>query len=89
MVIDSGNGHRGELFAEDMENIQFEIHHDRVVAVVAKQLGLEPAQVELTPLTADETSACMVKVRTDLATANKIDRKLKRLMGEDAEQPEE
>lgn len=62
-----------------MDNIQFEIPHDRLLAIVAKQLNINASQLNIKPLTSDETSAVVAVVRTDLDTANKIERKLKRL----------
>lgn len=64
-----------------MENLQYEITHDHIIRCVAKQLGIEPGQIVIMPLTADETSAVKAIVSTDLPTANKIEKKLKRLAG--------
>jgi hypothetical protein len=73
-----------------MDNIQFEIPHERLLALVAKQLNIPASQINIKPLTGDETSAVMAVVRTDLDTANKIERKLKRLeVGDTGETPEE
>ncbi len=73
-----------------MDNIQFEIPHERLLALVAKQLNIPAGQINLKPLTGDETSAVMAVVRTDLDTANKIERKLKRLeVGDAGETTEE
>jgi hypothetical protein len=68
-----------------MENIQFEITHARVIALLAKQLNVLAEQIDIKPLTADDTSAVVVVVRTDMQTANKIDKKLKRLEGGEPE----
>lgn len=71
-----------------MENIQFEITHERLVALIAKYIDVPAQQIALhvvtAPITADDTMMISVKaiVRTDLQTANKIDRRLKRLEGE-------
>jgi hypothetical protein len=65
-----------------MDNIQFEIPHERLIALVAKQLGVPALQINIKPLTAEETSAVVAVVRTDLDTANKIERKLKRIESE-------
>jgi hypothetical protein len=67
-----------------MDNIQFEIPHERLLALVAKQLNIPASQISIKPLTGDATSAVMAVVRTDLDTANKIERKLKRLEAEDS-----
>jgi hypothetical protein len=64
-----------------MENIQFEITHGRLVSLIAKHIDVPPEQITLIP-SFEETSAVKAIVRTDLQTANKIDRKLKRLEGE-------
>lgn len=64
-----------------MENVQFEITHDRLVALIAKHLDVQVEQVTLLPVD-EQTSEVKAIVRTDLQTANKIDRKLKRLEGE-------
>jgi hypothetical protein len=65
-----------------MDNIQFEIPHERLIALIAKQLGVPAQQINIKPLTAEETSAVVAVVRTDLDTANKIERKLKRIESE-------
>lgn len=78
-----------------MENIQFEITHERIVSILAKHLDVQPEQIRLdvvsVPIAGEETIAAGVKavVRTDLPTANKIERKLKRLDGEVSDQPQE
>jgi hypothetical protein len=64
-----------------MENIQFEITHGRLVALIAKHIDVPAEQITLLPI-AEHTSEVKAIVRTDLQTANKIDRKLKRLEGE-------
>ena len=68
-----------------MENVQFEITHDRLVALIAKHIDVPQDQIKL--MLADTGEAKAI-VRTDLQTANKIDRKLKRLEGEPANNPE-
>ncbi len=76
-----------------MENIQFEIPHPRLMAIIAKHIDVPPEQIQLhvvsAPFAGEETIAVGVKaiVRTDLPTANKIEKKLKRLEGEAPEQP--
>jgi hypothetical protein len=73
-----------------MDNIQFEIPHERLLALVAKQLNIAASQIDIKPLTSEEDSAVMAVVRTDLDTANKIERKLKRLdVGDSGEATEE
>jgi hypothetical protein len=62
-----------------MENIQFEIPHDSIILLLAKQLSVPAEQISIGPLTAEETSAVRAVVRVDLATANMIDRKIRRL----------
>lgn len=70
-----------------MDNIQFEISHDRVLAVIAKQIDVPVDQVTLTIKDEGPGGSVIVAaiVRTDLPTANKIDRKLKRLSGTEQE----
>jgi len=63
-----------------MENIQFEITHERLVELIAKHISVQPEHVTLLPA-AEHTSEVKAIVRTDLQTANKIDRKLRRLDG--------
>lgn len=70
-----------------MENIQFEITHERLVALIAKHLDVQVEQVTLLPID-EQTSEVKAIVRTDLQTANKIDRRLKRLEGEPPAQGE-
>jgi hypothetical protein len=81
---DPGNVPAPGTVCASVENIQFEITHDRIIAIIANQLGLKAEQIDLKPLTADEDGAVFATVRTDLATANKIDRKIKRLEGGDS-----
>jgi len=71
-----------------MDNIQFEISHDRVLAIIAKQIDVQVDQVTLTIKDEGPGGSVIVAaiVRTDLAQANKIDRKLKRL-GETEQEP--
>jgi hypothetical protein len=68
-----------------MDNIQFEITHERLIAIIAKQLDLEPSQIDLRAITAEEHSAVKATIRTDMPTANKIDKKLRRLDGSDTQ----
>lgn len=70
-----------------MDNIQFEISHDRVLAIIAKQIDVSVDQVTLTIKDEGPAGSVIVAaiIRTDLAQANKIDRKLKRLGGTDVE----
>ena len=69
-----------------MDNIQFEISHDRVLAIIAKQIDVSVDQVTLTFKDEGPGSVIVAAIiRTDLAQANKIDRKLKRLGGTDVE----
>ena len=65
-----------------MDNIQFEINHERLVLVIANQLDVPVDHIILVSNTAEETSAVRAVVRVDLATANKIERKIKRLVAE-------
>ena len=62
-----------------LDNVNYEIGHADLVRALAKQLKIEPDQITVVPLSEEENSAVKAVVRTDLATANKIDRKLKRL----------
>ena len=62
-----------------MDNIQFEINHERIILLVANQLDVPADHIILVPITAEETSAVRAVVRVDLATANKIERKIKKL----------
>lgn len=72
-----------------MENIQFDIGHNIIIELLAKQLNVQAKQIELAPLTGDETSAVKATVRVDMQTANKIDKKLKKLETGEAEDPEQ
>lgn len=71
-----------------MDNVNYEIIHNLLVLALAKQLGIAASQIGLVPLTEEEGSAIKAVVRTDLPTANKIARKLKRLVGDSAEAQE-
>jgi len=62
-----------------MDNVTYDIDHANVTRALAKVLNIEPSQIDLVPLTEEEGSAVKAVVRTDLATAGKIERKLKKL----------
>ena len=70
-----------------MDNIKFEITHDVIIAIIAKQIDVQVDQVTLTIKDEGPGGSVIVAaiVRTDLAQANKINRKLKRLGGTDVE----
>jgi len=61
-----------------MENTQFEITPELLVALIAQFIDVPPGQIVLSH-TAGEASQVKAIVRTDLETANKIAKKLKRL----------
>lgn len=73
-----------------MDNIQFEINRERTLMLLAKQLNVPVEQVELkvdlSPEDSDYACAVTAVVRVDLATANKIDKKIKRLEGGGSEE---
>lgn len=60
-----------------MENIKFEITHDVIIAIIAKHIDVPASQIMLEPV--DVEGLVFATVRTDIQTAVKIDRKLKRL----------
>lgn len=61
-----------------MENIKFEITHDVIIAIIAKHIDVPANQIMLEPVDEGEERV-FATVRTDIQTAVKIDRKLKRL----------
>ena len=65
---------RTKSVGQRMENIQFEITHERLVALIADRIDIDPGQLTLLPITGEETSAIKAIIRTDLQTANKIDK---------------
>lgn len=69
-----------------MDNLKYEIREDLVIKAVAKQLGIEPSQLKLALVTDEEGSSVVATVSTDLATANRIERKLKRFEQADDDQ---
>jgi hypothetical protein len=71
-----------------VENTQFEINPELLVALIAQFIDVPPEQILLSH-TAGETSQVKAIVRTDLQTANKIDKKLKRLKDKRPEGKEE
>jgi len=66
-----------------MDNIKFEITHDVIIAIIAKHIDVPANQILLEPV--DIEGLVFATVRTDIQTAVKIDRKLKRLGGTDVE----
>ena len=71
-----------------MDNLKYEIDHANATRALAKVLNISPSQIDLVPLTEEEGSAIKVVVSTDLPTANKIARKLKKLAGDSEEAQE-
>ena len=67
-----------------MENVKFEITHEVIIAIIAKHIDVPAGQIMLEPVDVD--GLVFATVRTDIQTAVKIDRKLKRL-GETEQEP--
>ncbi len=70
-----------------MENIKFQITHEFIIAIIAKHIDVPASQIMLEPV--DVEGLVFATVRTDIQTAVKIDRKLKRLGSTEQEQDTE
>jgi hypothetical protein len=74
-----GNQSPAASLPDSMDNIQYEITHERLILLIANQLDVPADHIILVPITGEETSAVRAVVRVSLATANKIERRIKKL----------